>query len=467
MCRVPLSLALGVSSAPSPVRLCKRLTSTVLRKLFHCSPLPIFAMARQAAGSVVVMQSLPVTTASASARRISTAKGRINGPAKLQKTRPRTVQPLSAGPGMPATPSTPMAAGIPPPAKTPGAPGASTLGASAVVSGVTSVGPTPAPKNGPTFWSRMVSGWQIFAQGFTILGVLVAILWGIWTWWLAYKADGRADWTSEQQLKQSCIYDQVSSDLTLVTIDTLTMCKALNISTSPACQMALSTPTEHWKRQVNLLFMPTNSRVQTQRASSAGSFLRPNSHAYTPYVWVFGTLYTAPRLFPGIAVPFPRWLLGRQELVKSVIALFVGLGWVLGILGNAMPSFSPSNRGDLSIPIFLYSFGMLAIKLASRYGQPTLKDRIPKTTHIDAGLALLPCAILFTGAQAGSGHLPTQSSLVQDYAYEACAGSIASCGLVMAVLALCHSRRRSSSCTFETSRLVSSARTSYSHGTQV
>jgi len=41
--------------------------------------------------------------------------------------------------------------------------------------------------------------------------VLVAIVWGVWTWWLAYKADSRADWTSEQQFKQSCIYDRVSN----------------------------------------------------------------------------------------------------------------------------------------------------------------------------------------------------------------------------------------------------------------
>jgi len=75
----------------------------------------------------------------------------------------------------------------------------------------TSTTSTQASQDKTTLWSRVVRGWQVFAQGFTILGVLVAILWGIWTWWLAYKADARADWTSEQLLKQSCINDRVGN----------------------------------------------------------------------------------------------------------------------------------------------------------------------------------------------------------------------------------------------------------------
>jgi len=142
-------------------------------------------MAQPGSGGTIAMQSLPANAASTSGVSTSAATGNAISSGSVATANSPSF----------TTQATSIASGI---------------HTSNAAAGTTSTNSTQASQVKTTSWSRFVTAWQIFAQGFTILGVLVAILWGIWTWWLAYKADARADWTSEQQFKQSCIYDRVS-----------------------------------------------------------------------------------------------------------------------------------------------------------------------------------------------------------------------------------------------------------------
>jgi len=177
------------------------------------------AKQQQAGGSAIASRYrpayAPAPTVGTSTTSTSTASG-------LQ-TRP---DPAPAPPSGSSLPANPIA--IPNSVSTtmPNTSGAPVPQAVAAGSGTVSTTSNQATPNTPTLWSRVVAGWQLVVQGITLLGIIIAIVYGIWTWWLAYKADKRADWTSEQQLKQSCLNDQVRHEKLRNRNRRLTLCSA-------------------------------------------------------------------------------------------------------------------------------------------------------------------------------------------------------------------------------------------------
>jgi len=148
-------------------------------------------MAQSAASSSVAMQRLLPTTANASAGGVPNAKVHAARPEKLQKPRP-AASASPVGSVMPAAPA-PGNGGDPTPSTK-----------SAITTPPTQKKPTCWSKI-KTSWSRLERGWQLFIGILTVVGVLF----GIWQWRLAVKADARADYDSYQRMKNTCNIDEV------------------------------------------------------------------------------------------------------------------------------------------------------------------------------------------------------------------------------------------------------------------
>jgi len=146
---------------------------------------------------------------------------------------------------------------------------------------------------------------------------------------------------------------------------TLTTYKALNLPITPACEIALSKPTEHFKRDLisRLSYPATLTQKLGIVVLSIGYFLRPLLRACTISLQVSSTLYTILRLCRAID---HSWTLSRftfyqillDECLLAYVAIctfFTGLGMIIEMItGESTSCFSLSGGYALMVEINVY-----------------------------------------------------------------------------------------------------------------